>query len=343
MLELATEINSEYAAMTSDVESSLRHAWTCGHRLTEAKQSIGAGQWESWVQNNCTFSIRWAQKLMRFTRLNPQIDGQTNLSSLGYTSIQGVLESLQNDGAKQHKQAVEFLSRFRGGEPTACGIKHAKNILKHGSEELIALVGEGRVAAIHAFNVSRFPHAEQIGRLNGQVLWTIPDDLPQHEILRNVCEAERLRRRGSSTPDAIASQSLTAVEWNSGRTIMASENSKLISAVCGGDLALTSAARLCKATDEEIVTAIETGAMKAWKRNTGVSATATTKDKHMLLASLLRKISSDLQGFRLSQCSSMKWLERQTDEQKADIVSAMNKANKEWGKIISLIQGAKDV
>jgi len=39
----------------------------------------------------------------------------------------------------------------------------------------------------------------------------------------------------------------------------------------------------------------------------------------------------------------MKWLERQTDEQKADIVSAMNKANKEWGKIISLIQGAKDV
>jgi hypothetical protein len=66
----AAYINAEHAAGEKAVKKSLEHFLNAGRRLLKKKAEVTGGKyrggWEKWVSSNLTFSIRTAQRYMRF-------------------------------------------------------------------------------------------------------------------------------------------------------------------------------------------------------------------------------------------------------------------------------------
>jgi hypothetical protein len=57
---LATEINSEHAAVEASLRTGLAHALRAGELLIAAKSLVGHGEWLSWLAANCAVSERTA-------------------------------------------------------------------------------------------------------------------------------------------------------------------------------------------------------------------------------------------------------------------------------------------
>jgi len=68
--DLATRINSEFAALQkADRDTNktvVQRAITFGRTLCQAKEEVGHGKWEKWLNDNCRdISVRTAQRYMK--------------------------------------------------------------------------------------------------------------------------------------------------------------------------------------------------------------------------------------------------------------------------------------
>ena len=68
--DLATRINSEFAAIQkADQDANktvVQRAITFGRTLSQAKEKVGHGKWEKWLNDNCRdISARTAQRYMK--------------------------------------------------------------------------------------------------------------------------------------------------------------------------------------------------------------------------------------------------------------------------------------
>jgi hypothetical protein len=61
----ADHINAEYFAAQSSIIDSATHIIRCGQLLTQKKAEVERGQWLNWVNDNCQFQIRSANRMMR--------------------------------------------------------------------------------------------------------------------------------------------------------------------------------------------------------------------------------------------------------------------------------------
>jgi hypothetical protein len=65
LAELARQACEAHAATGHAVDQAVRHALIAGRALIAAKKLVPDGQWTSWVQRNCDFTIRHAQRYIK--------------------------------------------------------------------------------------------------------------------------------------------------------------------------------------------------------------------------------------------------------------------------------------
>lgn len=65
---LAGQIREEHARCETSARTMLEHAREVGRLLIEAKSKVQHGGWETWVADNCGFSLRTGQAYMRLAR-----------------------------------------------------------------------------------------------------------------------------------------------------------------------------------------------------------------------------------------------------------------------------------
>src|SRR4051794_19914840 len=61
---LARDINAEHDACLGKIAEGLGHAIRAGKLLLEAKAQVRHGEWATWIETNCRFGPRMAQKYM---------------------------------------------------------------------------------------------------------------------------------------------------------------------------------------------------------------------------------------------------------------------------------------
>ena len=66
--QLKEQINEHHAKFEASVRTSLEHARDTGEALLDAKKAVGHGNFIGWVEENCSFSMRTAQKYMRIAQ-----------------------------------------------------------------------------------------------------------------------------------------------------------------------------------------------------------------------------------------------------------------------------------
>lgn len=68
-LTTAKDINEAHRLAKECAETAIEHALRCGELLIAQKDTLrgaaGHGSWESWVEKNCEFSLRMAQRYMQ--------------------------------------------------------------------------------------------------------------------------------------------------------------------------------------------------------------------------------------------------------------------------------------
>jgi hypothetical protein len=70
-------INAELAAIIEATEASAQHAITAGHILKACKDSVGHGEWEKWLGQNCPdISTRTASYYMRLAKHEAEVEGK---------------------------------------------------------------------------------------------------------------------------------------------------------------------------------------------------------------------------------------------------------------------------
>jgi Protein of unknown function (DUF3102) len=97
--ELAKRINEEHALAEQDAQaclahaqSSLLHAKNAGDALILAKVQVGHGKFLAWIEANCTFSSRQAQRYMRVASRWNELEA--NATRVSHLSCRGALELL---------------------------------------------------------------------------------------------------------------------------------------------------------------------------------------------------------------------------------------------------------
>jgi hypothetical protein len=92
--KLAEEINHEHQAFRRAFNATFRSALRAGDLLNEAKAKAGHGNWETWVEENCEFSMRTAQVYMRIANNREVVEEHLRSADSAGLSIEGVLQEL---------------------------------------------------------------------------------------------------------------------------------------------------------------------------------------------------------------------------------------------------------
>lgn len=79
LADIAVKINAETTAAETSARSAMQHALAAGALLVQAKALVAHGEWQQWVEANCTIAIRTASAYMRLaTRIEtlPDLERQ---------------------------------------------------------------------------------------------------------------------------------------------------------------------------------------------------------------------------------------------------------------------------
>lgn len=71
--DLAHKINEATTAAESHARSAMQHALTAGALLVQAKALVPHGEWQQWVEANCTIASRTASAYMRLAQRLPEL------------------------------------------------------------------------------------------------------------------------------------------------------------------------------------------------------------------------------------------------------------------------------
>lgn len=88
---LRSEISAAHMECERSLKAGLENAARVGELLAVAKEAIPHGQWETWVGENCEFSLRTAQTYMRVNRELPAVSKAQRSALL---SIKSAIEVL---------------------------------------------------------------------------------------------------------------------------------------------------------------------------------------------------------------------------------------------------------
>ena len=81
--DLAKLINDKVAQTVSSARTSFTRAIEIGDLLKQAKDRVGHGNFESWVNDHCQFSYRSARRYMKLADDRPKLEEQLKLEAPG--------------------------------------------------------------------------------------------------------------------------------------------------------------------------------------------------------------------------------------------------------------------
>jgi len=93
---LAARINAGHEECLAAARTTLENACAVGQLLLQAKAAVEHGKWSSWIEANCRFAIREAQRYMKVARSAPLIKAQD--SDLSKMTLTEAIELLSNGG-----------------------------------------------------------------------------------------------------------------------------------------------------------------------------------------------------------------------------------------------------
>ena len=112
LTDLATRINSEFAAIQkADQDANktvVQRAITFGRTLSQAKEKVGHGKWEKWLNDNCRdISTRTAQRYMKLAE-SPDVRAQLGKNdTVSVLSLRAAL-ALANRKPKSTQPSEEY-------------------------------------------------------------------------------------------------------------------------------------------------------------------------------------------------------------------------------------------
>lgn len=80
--DIVVRINTAHQRATEAAQTAVEAAFECGQALIEAKTALPHGEFQDWVRENCTFSIRMAQKYMKVAKRLPDLQGKNEPGAL---------------------------------------------------------------------------------------------------------------------------------------------------------------------------------------------------------------------------------------------------------------------
>src|SRR5215472_15333912 len=118
LFDLATRINTEFAAIQkADRDTNktvVQRAITFGRTLCQAKEEVGHGKWEKWLNDNCRdITKRTAQRYMKLAD-SPEVRAEMGKNdTVSYLSLRAAL-ALANRNPPQPKPPSEEYDRAEG-------------------------------------------------------------------------------------------------------------------------------------------------------------------------------------------------------------------------------------
>ncbi|MEI8019556.1 MAG: DUF3102 domain-containing protein [Schlesneria sp.] len=150
--ELAKTANQFHASAQKAFGQGLNFARSAGNVLLEAKSLVAHGQWESWVETNCSFSTRTARGYLQIASNWIQIDAKR--AELPELSLRGALELISTpkleDDSKRQRVAVLRERPAKNQERPATG-KVTDEATDQGDEED---VDDDEPVTIHHFSLA---------------------------------------------------------------------------------------------------------------------------------------------------------------------------------------------
>lgn len=83
----AKRINEEHRLARESAESAIAHAIRCGELLMQQKAELRHGEFGTWVEKNCEFSLRHAQRYMEVAKMksDTRVAFESLREALGYS------------------------------------------------------------------------------------------------------------------------------------------------------------------------------------------------------------------------------------------------------------------
>jgi Protein of unknown function (DUF3102) len=90
---LAAEINSARDTFKKSTRRAIEEGYYVGELLARAKGQLAHGEWLPWVEANCTFAVREAQRYLRAYEKRAQLPNASGMTHLSLTAAMKALEA----------------------------------------------------------------------------------------------------------------------------------------------------------------------------------------------------------------------------------------------------------
>jgi hypothetical protein len=97
----AKQINEQHRLARASADTAIEHAVLCGQMLTDKKLELGHGNFEAWVEKNCDFALRQAQRYMQASKGDGHLAFDSLRQALGYDKPKKKLEQKHSHSASK--------------------------------------------------------------------------------------------------------------------------------------------------------------------------------------------------------------------------------------------------
>lgn len=113
--ELAKIANDAHASASAAAQTALDYAFRAGDALLSVREQLPHGEWESWVERNCTFARHTAGVYMRLARYQQLLPAHITTQREAQVYLRGVMPSTNSASALSDEIRDEGLRLLRSG------------------------------------------------------------------------------------------------------------------------------------------------------------------------------------------------------------------------------------
>jgi DUF3102 family protein len=95
LADLIRQIAVEHEACVAAAVDAMARYLNVGRLLTEAKTQVRHGEWVEWVETNCKFGLRQAQKYMRAYENREAIESEMRTGGSHLAALRGAIKALE--------------------------------------------------------------------------------------------------------------------------------------------------------------------------------------------------------------------------------------------------------